>query len=90
MFNDSRYASRFARSSDVIPLVPRNAGHRVGALVLVLALLLLVANVKPDPADSASSAAPVAGNPNAAADFVYFPGQYLNNASEPTEHIQAF
>ena len=91
MLKPTRFASRFTRSGDVIPFAPRNVGHRVGTVVLVLALMLLAAaNVKPDLADGPGSAAPVAGNPNAAADFVYFPGQYVINASEPTEHIQSF
>ena len=28
--------------------------------------------------------------PATSADFAYFPGQYINKATEPSEHIQAF
>jgi hypothetical protein len=28
--------------------------------------------------------------PATSADFVYFPSQYVNKATEPSEHIQGF
>lgn len=86
--------SRLIRDTNVIPLIPtRSAGDRITALVIVLVLVSLAAatGMKLDLAGSQSSAAPrMAENPNASAEFVYFPGQYMNQASEPTEHIQAF
>ena len=76
------------------PVVPaRNTGHRVTALVVVLAVALLAAAhwVKSGQSDSQSnvSARPVEDS-NASTEFIYFPAQYVNQATEPTEHIQAF
>lgn len=94
MLKQHCFPSSFIRDTNVIPLIPRRSvGDRITALVIVLVLVSLAAasGMKLDLAGSQSSAAPrTAENPNASAEFVYFPGQYVNQASEPTEHIQAF
>lgn len=81
-------------SNNADPAVPaRNTGLRITALVVVLAVALLAAAnwVKSDQADNqSSSSVRPADDPNSSSDFVYFPGQYVNQATEPTEHIQAF
>ncbi len=81
-------------NGNVIPFIPaRNAGHRIIALVVVLALASLAAayGMRSDLAGSQSSM-PIQAteNPNASTESVYFPAQYVNQATEPTEHIQAF
>ena len=89
-----RLLSRFTGNGNVVPLIPtRNMGHRVIALVIVLGLVSFGAagGMRPAPAGSQESTAPqTVANPNAATEFVYFPGQYVNHATEPSEHIQAF
>jgi hypothetical protein len=82
--------------SNVIPLIlARKPGIRtVGLVVIVLALLSLVAaaGMRSDSAGTqggtALQAAVTPGIPGT--EFVYFPGQYVNQATEPSEHIQAF
>jgi len=67
--------------------------YRISTWVIVAALVVLAAaaGFQSGPAGSQSGAIPqTAENPNAGAEFVYFPGQFLNQASEPSEHIQAF
>lgn len=81
-------------SNNADPTVPaRNSGYRIAALAVVLAVTLLAAPnwVKPDQTGSQSgAAAKPAEDPNASTEFVYFPGQYVNQATESTEHVQAF
>jgi hypothetical protein len=82
--------------SNVIPLIlARKPGLRtVGLVAIVVALLSLVAAAGMR-ADSAGTQGGTAPQPAAApgtpgTEFVYFPGQYVNQATEPSEHIQAF
>ena len=89
------YPSRFSRSSNVIAFVPaRSTRCRIIGLVAALALVSLAAacGMKADSAVSqggtALQAAATPSTPDSG--FVYFPGQYVNHATEPSEHIQAF
>jgi hypothetical protein len=88
------FPSRFSRSSNVIASVPaRSTGCRIIGLVAALALVSLAAAC--GMADSAVSqdgtALQTAATPSTPdSGFVYFPGQYVNHATEPSEHIQAF
>jgi len=60
-------------------------------VVLAVALVTAAHWVKSGQADSQSNtSARPAEDPNASTEFVYFPGQYVNQATEPTEHLQAF
>ena len=86
-------ASSFIGDNNVIPLIPRRRScSRITALVIVLALVSLAFASRStlDFAGQSRAATWSAQKPDAIADFVYFPGLYLNQASEPTEHIQAF
>ena len=72
---------------------PRATGHRTAALLIALAVALVAVAgwVKPEQAvNQSSSASAPAANPDAASEFVYFPSQYVNQATEPSDHIQAF
>lgn len=88
------FLPRLTADSNVISFIPTSkAGHRITALVIVLAVVSLAAasGTRPGVAGSQNSAAlEMAVNPNASAGFVYFPGQYVNQATEAAEHIQAF
>lgn len=82
------------RAKDGEPAVPaRNMGHRIAALAVVLAVALFAAAnwPKSNQPDSPSNPSPtLAEDPDSSAGFIYFPAQYVNQATEPTEHIQAF
>jgi hypothetical protein len=85
--------TNFSGNTNVIPLTRRRTlgGCRTTALAIALALVLLAFGTKLDLAGSRSSAAPwTAETPYAIREPVYFPGQYVNQASEPAQHIQAF
>ncbi len=94
MSKQRSFLSGFTGNSNVVSLVPtRKVSHRVIALVIVIAVLSLAAasGTRPDVAGGQNSTAPgTAGNPNASTEFVYFPGQYVNQATEPSEQIEAF
>ena len=87
-------ASPSVPDSNVISLKPaRSVRYRIGALVIAAALVALAtsAGLKSEPAGSQSGATvQAAQDPDASTEFVYFPGQYVNQAIEPTGHIQAF
>lgn len=71
----------------------RSSGQRITvcSIVLALALLAVVNWVKPDQAAGHGTvASEPTESPNPSTEFVYFPGQYVNQATEPSEHIQAF
>ena len=80
--------------SKVVSLKPaHNVRYRTGTLVIAAALAALAAaaGLQSGPADSRNGVTlQAAENANASDEFVYFPAQYLNQASEPSEHIQAF
>ena len=94
--------THFSGNTNVIPLKRRRTlgGSRITTLAIVLALaslgivLALVSlafGIKLDLADSRSSAAPwTVETPYAIPEPVYFPGQHVNQASEPAQHVQAF
>ncbi len=86
--------SRTSSSNNVLPFNPASKQSlRVIALLTVLALVSLVAatGTKTDWADSQGSAVvQTPANPNATTGFDYFPSQYVNQATEPSDHIQAF
>ena len=68
-------------------------GHRiVGPIVVLIALVLGAAQWLHSGGDgaapSAAQQAPAVGN--SAPQFEYFPAQYVNQATESTEHIQGF
>lgn len=70
-----------------------SAGHRIVGLTVVLVVVMLgTAQWMQSSRDTATldSAQQESQVSNAAEQFVYFPGQYVNQATEPTEHIQAF
>lgn len=102
MLKQHRSATHFSGNSNIIPLKRRRTlgGGRITTLAIVLALaslgivLALVSHafgIRLDLADSRSSAAPwTAETPYAIREPVYFPGQYVNQASEPAQHIQTF
>ncbi len=80
--------------SNVVPLTPaRSVRYPISTWVVVAALvgLATAAGIKPELAGSQSSVIlRAAENPPASTEFVYFPGQYVNQATEAAEHIQAF
>jgi hypothetical protein len=86
--------SRFS-GNNVIPFFPaRRSDRRIKRLVAALALVSLGAacGIKADSAGNqggtALQSAVTPGIPGT--EFVYFPGQYVNQATEPSAHIQAF
>jgi hypothetical protein len=86
-------ATRFSGNTNVIPLTRKRTlgGGRIAALAIVFALVSLAFGTKLDLAGSRSSAAPwTAETPYPVTEPVYFPEQYVNQASEPAQHIQAF
>lgn len=94
MSKQHSFLSRLTGNGNVIPIIPaRNAGHQIIAMVVVVALVSLAAayGMRPDLAGSQSSTPlQTAGNPNASTEFVYFPAQYVNQATETSEYIQPF
>ena len=94
MSKQHRFISRINGDVKVVPLIPaNNVGHRVTALVIALALVLLAAanGMRAAPAGTKDRMAPQAvENPKAGTEFVYFPGLHVNQATESAEHIQAF
>ena len=85
---------RYRGGSNVIPFIPaRKAGRRTPVLAIALALVSLATacGMKVDSADRQSGAA-IRSAGEAAVDpgFVYFPAQYVNQATEPSEHIEAY
>ena len=86
--------SGFTGNGNVISFIPtRKVSHRVIALVIVIAVLSLAAasGTRPDVAGSQNSTAvETAANPNARTEFVYFPGQYVNQGTELSEPIATF
>ena len=83
------FSSSFAHDTNSNPPMPT----RISVVVIVFALLALAVTgqLMLDVAGDQGSAAPqTTENPNTSAEFVYFPGQYENQASEATQHIQAF
>lgn len=94
MSNQRSFLSGFTSKGNVISFLPtRKVSHRITALVIALAVISLAAatGTRPDAAGSQDSTAlETAANPNASTAFVYFPGQYVNQATEPSEHIEAF
>ena len=79
-------------NSKVIPLIrARAAGRRAATLAVGLVLLATASGMWVDSADSQSGALlQPAGDTTVDSAFVYFPEQYTNQATEPSEHIQAF
>ena len=81
-------------NDNVIPLKPtRTAKARTIALVIVLALVSLAAasGIKPDFGGGGAKQTPLTTETAVTGPgAVYFPGQYVNQATEPSEHIQAF
>jgi len=86
------FPSAVTGNGNVVPFIPaRKVAHRIITLAIVVAVALLAAAswMQADPASNqTSTAAPATASANA--EFAYFPWQYSNQASEPTEHIQAF
>ena len=70
----------------------RRKQQRVALTLLLLVALLAAANwlVPGVPGNQGSAASLAVAAPPAREEFVYFPAQYLNQATEPTEHLQAF
>ena len=87
-------SASFAGNSNIIRLIPtRNARLRIAALAIVLALVSLAAASGMRTDWAGSQGGPVVQPPetaSASVEFVYFPGQYQNQATEQTEHIQSF
>ena len=81
-------------TGNVTPFISRrSAGYRITVLATVIALVSLVVasatgfnlfggQITPD--------RQAAENPDPRTEFVYFPGQYVNQATEPSENIQGF
>lgn len=102
MLKQHRSTTHFSGNTNVIPFKRRRTlgEGRITTLAIVLALVSLAIalalvslafGIKPDLADSRSSAASwTAETPYAIPEPVYFPEQYVNQASEPAQHIQAF
>jgi len=91
MSKQRSFLSGFTGNSNVISLIPsRKVSHRVVALVIVIAVLSLAAasGTRPDAGSSQNSTAPE--NPNASTEFVYFPGQYVNQGTELSEPVATF
>ena len=86
--------SRFS-GNNVIPFFPAHrSDRRIKRLVAALALVSLGAacGMKADAVvNQGGTALQAAASPSTPGDgFVYFPGQYVNRATEPSEHFQAF
>jgi len=95
MSNEHASPSPVSRTSNVVPLVPMQKSRSVLAgLAITLLVLSLAATgaFRSDTAGSGRGTAPqTAADPSSAATgFVYFPGQYVNQATETLAHIQAF
>ena len=81
--------------NNVIPFFPARRTHRrIKRLAAALALVSLGAacGMKADSVGSqGGTALQAAASPSTPdSGFVYFPRQYVNQATEPSEHIQAF
>jgi hypothetical protein len=74
------------------PRAGPGGGRTLALVIAVLAALFAIANwMQPGPpARQATSDAIAAEQPDARSEFVYYPSQYTNQATEATEHIQAF
>ena len=94
MSKEHSNTSGLGGSPNIIPFVPAHQGGRraiLPAVVLVFVLAVATSGVRLDAASGESAAAPqVADSAIAGAGFVYFPGQYVNQATESSEHIAAF
>ena len=86
--------SSFRGNPNIIPFVPAHQGSGrtiLLAVVLVLVSAAAASGMRLDAARGESAAAPrAAESAIAGAEFVYFPGQYVNRATESSEHIAAF
>ena len=70
-----------------------NLSRRITALAMALAVVTLAAasgNWPQTASSEPSSALEAPATSNAPSEFVYFPAQYVNQATAPSEHIQAF
>ena len=69
-----------------------NLSHRISVLAIALAVVSFAAMSGPKPEVNSQPGSPVqaVATTNAASEFVYFPSQYVNQAREPSPHIQAF
>lgn len=94
MPTQSHVPSHLTRNRNVISFIPkRNLRRRMKpvAIILVLAAIAAASWVNVDQVRSQGSAEAKASEVSSTrAEFVYFPAQYVNQATEPSEHIQAF
>ena len=92
MWKANYFPSRF--TGNVIPFIStRSAGYRIAVLATVIALVSLVVASGTNFNLSGGQITPdlqAAENADPRTESVYFPGQYVNQATEPSEHIPAF
>lgn len=76
------------------PAPTRRTRHPVAVAIAILAAVLLVAAAQwtqPGRGSGQHTATPeVKAGGSFSAEFDYFPDQYINQAKEPEEHVQAF
>ena len=79
-------------NQNVVAINPvHKMSNRIAALAIALAVVSLAAASGPRPEATEGQYALVAAAPsNGSSEFVYFPSQYVNQATESSEHIQAF
>jgi hypothetical protein len=80
-----------AADSSVVSFKPtRKIGHHITAFLMALAVVSLVIATKPNAATSDSAAPQATETANAPSEFVYFPAQYVNQATQASSDVETF
>jgi len=80
-----------AADSSVVTFTPtRKIGHHITALFIAFAVVSLLITMKPNSVSSDSAAPQATETANAGSEFVYFPAQYVNQATQASANVETF